>query len=54
MLPKVLWLLLAVNKHCISTSRNKMLQSYESTVEKPPTLVIFRLPTTVFRVSDTK
>lgn len=48
--PKVLWLLLAVNEHCINTSINKTLQSYESTVEKPPAGVIFRLPTTVFTV----
>lgn len=52
--PKVLWLLLAVNEQCINTSINKMLQSYESTVEKPPAIVIFRLPTTVFKVSGTK
>lgn len=52
--PKVLWLLLAVNEHCINTSIYKMLQSYASTVEKPPTAIIFRLPSTVFRVSDTK
>lgn len=51
--PKVLCLLLTVNEHCINTSINKMLQLW-ATVEKPPTVVIFRLPTTVFRVSDTK
>lgn len=52
--PKVLWLLFAVNEQCVNTSINKMLQSYESTVEKPPAVVIFRLPTTVFKVSGTK
>lgn len=52
--PKVLCLLLAVNEHCINTSINKKLQSSESSVQKPPTGLIFRLPSIVFRVSSTK
>lgn len=53
--PKVLWLLLTVSEHYINTSIDKTLQSYESTVEKPTTVVvIFRLPATVFNGFDTK
>lgn len=53
--PKVSWLLLAVSKHCINARIDKTLQSYESTVEKlTAVVVIFRIPTTVFSVSDPK
>lgn len=54
--PKELWLLLAVREHCINISIKKILQSSESTMEESITVVIisFRLPTTVFNVSDTK